>query len=48
MLGDILNAVDNVYDKEDYGFRGTFFQIAPTLVDDYTKKNILNMQLDPS
>ena len=45
LLGDILNAGDNVDDQEDYGFRGSFFKIAPTLIDDYTKKKCLNMQL---
>ena len=38
MLGDILNAGDNVDDQEDYGFRGSFFKIPPTVIDDYTKK----------
>ena len=45
MLGDILNAGDNVDDQEDYGFRGSFFKIALTVIDDYTKKKFLNIQL---
>ena len=34
-----MNAGDNVDDQEDYGFRGSFFKIAPTVIDDYTKKS---------
>ena len=34
MLGDILNAGDNVDDQEDYEFTGLFFKIAPTVKDD--------------
>ena len=40
LLGDILNAVDNVNDQEDYGFRGSYFKIAPTFICNYTKINI--------
>ena len=46
MLGNILNAGDNVNDQEDYGFRESFFKIAPTVIDDYTRKKFLNMQLE--
>ena len=46
LLGDILNAGDDVDDKEDYGFRGSFFKISPTVIDDYTKKIFLDMQLE--
>ena len=46
MLGDILNAGDNVEDQEDYGFTGSFFKIPPTVIYDYTKKKCLNMQLE--
>ena len=46
LLGYILNAGDNVDDKEDHGFRGSFFKIYPTVIDDYTKKKFLNMQLE--
>ena len=38
LLGDILNAGDNVYDQENYGFTGSFFKISPIVTDDYTKK----------
>ena len=38
--------VDNVDDKEYYGFIGSFFKISPTVIDDYTKKKYLNMQLE--
>ena len=46
MIGDILNTGDNVDDQEDYGFTGSYFNISPTVIDDYTKKKILNMQLE--
>ena len=46
MLGDILNAGDNVNDQEYYGFTGSFFKITSTIIYDYTKKNFLNMQLE--
>ena len=38
LLGDILNAVDNFEYQEDYGFIGSIFKIAPTVIDDYIKK----------
>ena len=43
LLGDIFDAGDNIDDQEDYGFRGSFFKIAPTVIYEYTKKNFLNM-----
>ena len=43
---DILNAGDNVDNQEDYGFGGSFFKIAPTVIDDYTIKKLMNMQLE--
>ena len=46
MLGDILNAGDDVDDKEDYGFRGSFFKISPTVIDNYTKNKFMTMQLE--
>ena len=46
LLGGIFNDSENVDDQEDYGFRGLFFKIAPTVVDYYTKKKFLNMQLE--
>ena len=44
MIGEILNAGDNVDDQEDYGFTGSYFKIAPTNIDDYKKNKFLNMQ----
>ena len=46
MLDDILNAVGNVDDHEYYGFRGSLIKIAPTALYYYTKKKLLNMQLE--
>ena len=46
LLGDILNAVDNFEYQEDYGFIGSIFKIAPTVIDDYIKKNLVNIQLE--
>ena len=46
LLCDILNYGDNVDDQEDYGFIGSFFKISHTVIDDYTKKKYLNMQLE--
>ena len=46
MLGDILNAGDNVDDQEDYGFTGSFHNITPTVIYDYTKKKWMNIQLE--
>ena len=43
-IGEILNAGDNVYDQEDFGFTGSYFKISPTVIDDYTKNKFLNMQ----
>ena len=45
LLGDISNAGDNVNYQEDYGFTGSLFKIAPTVIDDCTKKKWMNMQL---
>ena len=45
LLGDILNAGDNVDDQEDYVFTGSFYKLAPTVIDDYTKKKLMNIQL---
>ena len=44
MIGEILNAGDNVDDQEDFGFTGSCFKIVPTNIDDYTKNKFLNMQ----
>ena len=46
LLGDILNSGGNVDYQEDYGFRGSFFKTAPTVIDDFTKKKFLNMQVE--
>ena len=46
MIDKILNAGDNVDDQEDFGFTGSYFKIAPTVIDDYTKNKFLNMQLE--
>ena len=46
LLGDILNADDNVDDQEDSGFTRSLLKIAPTVIDDYTKKKFMNMQLE--
>ena len=40
MIGEILNASDNVDDQEKFGFTGSYFKIAPTVIDDYTKKKL--------
>ena len=42
--GDILNAGENVDDKEIFGFSEYYFKIAPTNIDEYTKSKWLNLQ----
>ena len=37
MLGDILNDYDNVDHQEDYGYIGSIFKTALTIIYDYTK-----------
>ena len=44
MRGDILNAGENVDDQDIFGFAESYFKIAPTNIDDYTKNKSLNMQ----
>ena len=44
MRGEILNAGDNVGDQKNVGFIESYFKIAPTNIDDYTKDKLLNMQ----
>ena len=39
VLGDILNASDNVEDQEYYWFTGSFLNISPTVIESYTKIN---------
>ena len=34
MRGEILNVSDNVDDQEDFVFLGSYFKIAPTIIDD--------------
>ena len=46
LLGDILSYGHNVHDQEDYGFRGLFFKISPTVIDNYTKNKFMTMQLE--
>ena len=41
-----MNAGDNVDDPEDYEFTGSFLKITPTVIDDYNKKKLMNMQLE--
>ena len=41
---EILNAGENVDDQENVGFTGSFFNILPTNIYDYTKYKFLNMQ----
>ena len=43
---NILNYGDNVDGQEDYGFRGSYFRKASSVIDDYTKNKCLNMQLE--
>ena len=38
MIGEILNSGDNVNDQKYFGFTGSHFKIAPTNIDEYTKK----------
>ena len=44
MIGEILNAGDNVDDQENFGYTELYFRIAPTNIYDYTKDKLLNMQ----
>ena len=39
MRGEILKAGDNVYDQGNFGFTESYFKIAPTNIDGYTKIN---------
>ena len=40
IIGEILNAGDNVDDQEDFRSTGSYFKINPTVLDEYTKKKI--------
>ena len=44
--GDILNNKDTVDDKEMFGFSESYFKIAPTNIDEFTKRKVLNLQQD--
>ena len=44
MTCKILNAGYNVDDQKDFGFIGSYFKIAPTVIDDYTKNKFMIMQ----
>ena len=46
MIGEILNSGDNVDDQEYCGFNGSYFKTAPTVIDEYTEKKFLDMQLE--
>ena len=38
MIGEILNAGDNVDDQKGFGFTGSYLKIFPTVIDDYAKR----------
>ena len=44
MIGETLNAGDNVDFQEDFGFTWSVFKIAPTVIYEYTKNKFLNTQ----
>ena len=44
MCGDILNAGENVDDEEIFGFSESYFEIAPTNIDETTKRKLLKLQ----
>ena len=44
MIGEILNAGDHVDDQEDFGFKGSYLKIEPTVIYDNTKNKFLDMQ----
>ena len=45
VLGEILSASYNDEDQEYYGVTGSFYKIAPTVIDESTKMKLMNMQL---
>ena len=45
VLGDIFNDGGNDEDQKDYGFTSSFFKISPTIIDDITKKKLMNIKL---
>ena len=44
MIDEILNVSDNVNDQGNFVFTESYFKIAPTDIDDYTKNICLNMK----
>ena len=42
--GDIFNDGGNDEDQKDYGFTSSFFNIAPTIIDDITKNESMKIQ----
>ena len=36
LVGNILNSGENLVDKEDYGFTGSSFKVAPIIIYDIT------------
>ena len=44
MSANILNARENVDDKENFRFSESYFKIAPRNLDEYTKSKLLNLQ----
>ena len=45
LLGDIFNTGDNVDDQEYYWFTWSL-KPPPTVIDNHTKRKIMNMQLE--
>ena len=43
MSGDILNADENVEDKDDYGFIQQFFKKALIIIDENTRTQLMKM-----
>ena len=39
-----MNSSDNVDDKESFGISESFFKIASTNIDEYTKNKLLNLK----
>ena len=47
VTGDLLNAGINFENQEDYGIRGSFFNIVVYVTDDSTKKIFMKMKRTP-
>ena len=41
-----MNSGDDVDNQEDYWFTGSYFKTSLTVIDAYTKKKCLSMQLE--